>query len=87
MQTSDEIGHFPTDIRRMSASEWSALKHGIVREARIAQAPALRNAFVQAMTTILRYGRALSSQQRKDLMPAPQQRKVPRRKNAAGNSG
>jgi hypothetical protein len=61
MQTETKIQAEPHDISRLSPAELFLLKDRIVREARAAQAAAIRAAFAQAMSAGLRRARLLSS--------------------------
>jgi hypothetical protein len=60
MQIESRIEGEP-EIRRMSPADYSAMKEKLIREARIAQAAAIRAAFVRLTTAVV----ALAARRRK----------------------
>lgn len=52
MQTVDQIGAGASKIQRMSPADYSAMKEKVIREARRAQAAAIRAAFAWAIAAV-----------------------------------
>ena len=57
MQVKNRIEAGAAEIRLMSPADYSAMKEKLIREARIAQAAAIRTAFARLIAAIVRIAR------------------------------